>query len=100
MAGTARVAQVQLRRASKPRCANRPVLRRSGGALPIFHRQRLLAFKDSMMSNEGIPSRGRSVSAGRRGAKLVWLATFGVAMLAAGAASAQGNLKIGVINVA
>ena len=52
------------------------------------------------MSNEGIPSRGRSVSAGRRGAKLVWLATFGVALLAAGAASAQGNLKIGVINVA
>ena len=52
-----------------------------------------------MMSNEGIPSRGRSVSAGRRVSKFVWLATFGVAMLAAGVASAQGNLKIGVINV-
>jgi outer membrane protein len=32
--------------------------------------------------------------------KSLWLTTFGLALLAAGAASAQGNLKIGVINVA
>jgi len=53
-----------------------------------------------MMSNEGISSRSRgSERAGRWASKFVWLATFGVALLAAGAASAQGNLKIGVINV-
>jgi outer membrane protein len=53
-----------------------------------------------MMINEGVPSRSRSFTSARRVAsKSVWLATFGVALLAAGAASAQGNLKIGVINV-
>ena len=53
-----------------------------------------------MMSNEGIPSRSRSVT-GARGlaSKALWLAAFAAAMLAAGVASAQGNLKIGVINV-
>src|SRR5215470_11034179 len=53
-----------------------------------------------MMSNVGIPSRSRSSESARRWvSKFVWLATFGVALLAADAANAQGNLKIGVINV-
>ncbi len=52
------------------------------------------------MINEGVPSRSRSLTGARRLAfKSVRLTTFGVALLAAGAASAQGNLKIGVINV-
>ena len=52
------------------------------------------------MMNEGVPSRSRSVkSAQRLASKYFWLATFSVAVLAAGEASAQGNLKIGVINV-
>jgi len=56
--------------------------------------------EDSTMINEGVPSRSRSLTGARRLAfKSVWLTTFGVALLAAGAASAQGNLKIGVINV-
>jgi outer membrane protein len=53
-----------------------------------------------MMINEGGASRSRSFTSVRRSVtKSLWLTTFGVAMLAAGAASAQGNLKIGVINV-
>jgi len=53
-----------------------------------------------MMINEGRATRSRSLTRVRRlASKSLWLTTFGVAMLAAGAASAQGNLKIGVINV-
>jgi len=53
-----------------------------------------------MMSNEGNLSRRRTITSARWAAsKSIWFATFGVAMLAAGVASAQGNLKIGVINV-
>ncbi|HVS24947.1 MAG TPA: OmpH family outer membrane protein [Gammaproteobacteria bacterium] len=52
------------------------------------------------MINEGVASRSRSLTGARRLAfKSLWLTAFGVALLAAGAASAQGNLKIGVINV-
>ena len=51
-----------------------------------------------MMINEGVPSRS-AMSARRVACKSLWLATFGVALLAAGVANAQGNLKIGVINV-
>lgn len=53
-----------------------------------------------MMINEGGASRSPSFTNARRlvsGALL--LATFGIGMLAAGTASAQSSLKIGVINV-
>src|SRR5689334_10385863 len=100
MAGTSGVAEVQLLCAAYRRCRNRPILRRPSGTLSVFHRQRLLVFEDSTMINEGVPSRSRgSIGARRLAFKSFWLTTFGVALLAAGAASAQGNLKIGVINV-
>jgi len=54
-----------------------------------------------MMINEGIPPQSRSVTRARGlASKLFWLASFGVALLVADAASAQSSLKIGVINVA
>ena len=53
-----------------------------------------------MMSNEGVASRSKGFTSARRFAsKSRWIATFGIALLAAGTASAQTNLKIGVINV-
>ena len=53
-----------------------------------------------MMINEGVSSRGQSVKSARRlASKSFWVATFGVALFAASVASAQSNLKIGVINV-
>lgn len=52
------------------------------------------------MINDRVSPRSRSyMSAGRLAFRLLGLATFAVAACAAGAASAQGNLKIGVINV-
>jgi outer membrane protein len=52
------------------------------------------------MINDSVSPRSRSYTSARRLAfKLLGLATFAVAACAAGAASAQGNLKIGVINV-
>ncbi len=52
------------------------------------------------MINDRVSPRGRSFASARRLAmRVLGLATFAVAACAAGAASAQGNLKIGVINV-
>jgi outer membrane protein len=52
------------------------------------------------MINDRVSPRCRSYTGARRLAfKLVGLATLAVAACAAGAANAQGNLKIGVINV-
>jgi len=52
------------------------------------------------MINDPASSRSRSYTSARRLAfKLLGLATFAVGACAAGTAGAQGNLKIGVINV-
>ena len=52
------------------------------------------------MINDRVSPRSRSYTSARRLAfRVLGLATFAVAACAAGAASAQGNLKIGVINV-
>jgi len=52
------------------------------------------------MINDRVSPRSRSFTSARRLAfRLLGVATFAVAACAAGAASAQGNLKIGVINV-
>ena len=52
------------------------------------------------MINDRVSPRSRSYTSARRLTfRLLGLATFAVAACAAGAASAQGNLKIGVINV-
>jgi outer membrane protein len=52
------------------------------------------------MINDRVSPRSRSYTSARRlGFRVLGLATFAVALCAAGAASAQGNLKIGVINV-
>ena len=52
------------------------------------------------MINDRVPSQSRSyVSARRLAFRFLGLTSFAVAACAAGAASAQGNLKIGVINV-
>jgi outer membrane protein len=52
------------------------------------------------MINDSVSPRSRSYTSARRLAfKLLGVATFAVAACAAGAASAQANLKIGVINV-
>ena len=52
------------------------------------------------MINDRVSPRSRSYTSARRlGFRILGLATFAVAACAAGAASAQGNLKIGVINV-
>jgi len=52
------------------------------------------------MIDDRVSLRSRSYTSARRWAfRVLGLATFAVAACAAGAASAQGNLKIGVINV-
>jgi len=52
------------------------------------------------MINDRVSPRGRSYTGARRLAfRVLGVATFAVAACAAGTASAQGNLKIGVINV-
>src|SRR5262252_1714654 len=102
MVGTSRVAEVQLRHSAERGCRNGSVLRRPGGALPVLHRQRLLALylRFNEMINDRVSPRSRSYTSARRLTfRLLGLATFAIAACAAGAASAQGNLKIGVINV-
>ena len=53
-----------------------------------------------MMINKRVPSQSRSITSVQRlASNSFWLVTLGVALCAAGTASAQGTLKIGAISV-